>query len=401
MRANRILLLPLLMVILFLQGCWDAREIPQLAIVSSMGIDKSATDNQYHVSFQVVNPSEISAGITGAGGGRTTPVTVYSSHGKTIFEAIRNASITWPRQLFFSHTRIIIIGEELAREGIADLLDLFERMNETRLTSRVMIARESTAEEVLSTIAPIEKIPANAVNGRLKFTSMLLSQNMEIQVDDIIRALGTPGTEPVINGIRLIGNKEQGHKQKNVEQTEPQVHTEISGIAIFKDGKLKKWIDGMDARGVVRVQNKIKSSADVLDCKEKKDAISIELLRSTTKVKAQLRGGEPFIHIAVKQEGSLNEIMCGINLQRPEEIAKLEQQWSELVKEEVMGAVRAAQKEKCDVFGFSQALNRDNPDGWKKVAKKWDALFAECEVHVTVDSFIRHSGMRTKSYSVK
>ncbi|MWC31296.1 Ger(x)C family spore germination protein [Paenibacillus sp. MMS18-CY102] len=396
MFMRRAKLLLLLVSIGLLSGCWDVREMPQLAIVSSMGIDKSPAGNQYRVSFQVINPSEISAGITEGTGGRTTPITVYAGSGDTLFEAIRESSDLMPRQLFFSHTRIIVIGEQLAREGIEDIFDMFERFSETRLTSRVLIARGSSAEAVLSTLTPIERIPSNSINGKLKFTSKLLSENMEIQIDDVIRALSSTATEPVLNGVRLVGDINQGNKKRNVESTIPIVRSRISGIAMFKSGKLVRWLDGTDARGVVRIQNKMKSSVDMLPCMAEKNAIAIELLRANTKVKAAFHNGKPSFHISVKQEGSLNEVKCSINLQKPEEITKLESQWSELVKQEIKGAFSAAQKEKSDIFGLGETFNRQHPSQWKKINKEWSSLFAESEVNVTVDSFIRHSGMRIK-----
>ncbi|EFM12509.1 germination protein, Ger(x)C family [Paenibacillus curdlanolyticus YK9] len=393
-RLVRFLLL--LVGIGLLPGCWDVREMPQLAIVSAMGIDKAPTDNHYRVSFQVINPSEISAGITESGGGRTTPITVYAGSGDTLFEAIRESSGLMPRQLFFSHTRIIVIGEQLAREGIEDIFDMFERFSETRLTSRVLIARGSSAEAVLSTLTPIERIPSNALNGKLKFTSKLTSEQMEIQIDDVIRALSSTASEPIINGIRLLGNTALGSKKKNVEQAVPIVRSRISGIALFKNGKLTRWLDGKDARGVVLLQNKMKSSVDVLPCKAEKKAIAIELLRAKTEVKTAFRNGKPYFQISVKQEGSLNEVKCSINLKKPEEIAKLEKEWSELVKKEVIGSVQVAQKEQSDIFGLGETFNRQHPKQWKKIQKDWGNLFAESDVTVTVNSFIRHSGMRIK-----
>lgn len=49
----------LILCLLMLTGCWSRRELNELLIVLGIGVDWK--DGEYLVSFQVVNPSEISA----------------------------------------------------------------------------------------------------------------------------------------------------------------------------------------------------------------------------------------------------------------------------------------------------------------------------------------------------
>ncbi len=314
-----------------------------------------------------------------------------------MFSAIRNASKKVPRQLFFAHLQLVVIGEELAKHGIQDLFDFFERSKEPRLTTMVLVARGSEAKPIISTLTSLEKIPANSVAGKIKMSSILLSENFRIEIYEVLRGLVSQG-EPLINGVKLTGDPDKGMDKSNVEQTNPAAEVIIQGMAIFKNGKLKGWLDNGEARGTTWILNKMKSTIVELDCKKKKNSIGVEIIRSLTELHAEIKNGEPIIHIHVKEEGNLSEVQCPIDLSSVSVIGDLENEWEIKTKSEVMSAVKAAQNEKSDFLGFGDAVNRANPKLWEKIKKDWSEKFATCKVDVKVDAYIRRSGMRLKPY---
>jgi spore germination protein KC len=399
MKAKWILLFVLLVsIVLLLSSCWNRRELKDLSIVAAMGVDKVPKTNTFKVSFQIVNPGTVATGIVAGGGSQiATPVTVYTATGKNLFEAIRKASQKVPRQLFFAHLQLVIIGESFAKQGIKDLFDFFERSHEIRLTTMLLIARGSDAEPIVRVLTPLEKIPANGIAGSLKMTSKVWSENVRVELDDVIKPLQGEGS-PVISGVKIAGNPQAGNKSSNLGQTNVSTRMDIAGIALFKNGRLKRWLNGDEARGTLWIRNEMKSTIVDLDCKNKKDAVSIEIVRSYTKVKAIVQNGKPVFHIQIREEGNVSEVRCPLDLSKIEEIANLEKQLALKTKKEVMKAVKTVQSEKSDIFGFGDTLNRENPKAWKKMKKEWSKTFAESKIDVKVDAFIRRSGMRLKSY---
>lgn len=286
----------------------------------------------------------------------------------------------------------------MAREGLEEVFDLMERDPEPRMTTRVFIARDSDAETLLKTLTPIENIPANAILGKLKTTGKVFAENYEVEIDDVIRGLLTKGGGPVISGIKLTGDTQVGPNRLNIEQTDVPAELIVSGMGVFKEGKLVGWMEDGEARGVSWINNKMQSSIVNLDCEKKKDAIAIEILRSKTKVKAKIKGDQPIIRIDIHEIGAVGEAMCSIDLSKSEELRKLEKQWNEKVKGEVLEAVKKAQDLETDILGFGEAVERADPNAWKKMEKEWDGIFATCEVEVKVESRLRRSGEITKPY---
>lgn len=384
----------MMVCLLPLTGCWNYREMNELAIAIAMGVDKVQGRDEYNISFQVVNARDI-AGIKATG---RIPVNVYSGKGKTLLEAVRKTSQKVPRRINTQHMRVFVIGEALARKGIEEVFELMERDPEPRLTTRVFIARNSDAATILKTVTAVEAIPANAILGKLKITGRVLAESYETEMDDVIRGLMIKGGGPVISGIKLVGKGEAGEKISNVEQTEPPTDLYTSGMALFKKGKLVGWVKGDKARGVSWINNKMKSTIVNLDCETKKDAISIDIIRSNSKIKSEVKGEQPLIRIHIKEIGILGEALCPVDVGKSAEIRKLEQQWNEETERNVMAAVQTAQKLKTDVLGFGAAVERANPKAWKKMEKEWDRIFATCRVEVKVESTIRRTGMVSKPY---
>lgn len=361
----------------------------------ALGIDKEKGKAEYRVSYQVVNPTEIS-GQTGTG--RTTPVTVYSSSGATIFEALRNAAEVTPRQLMISHTNVIVIGEELAKEGIQGILDFFERDDEGRLTSNLLIARNVKAEEVLKTLTPIEKISALALKGKLETMNKKLSKGYNVELDEVIRGVLRKGGGPVVSGVQLIKSDQSGSKESAIKAATPATVIRINGLGIFKGGKLVGWLNGKAARGMAIINNELKGSAVSIDCKRNKKGLSIEVRRAKTKIRTSVRNNIPAIQLFIKQEGSIGQIFCAIDLKKSKEIRKLEKEWAQETKKEVQKTIAQAQKNQTDIFGFGEALERANKKEWKKIEGKWGDIFAKTAVEVHVETRIRRPGMRSIPY---
>lgn len=91
-------LIAIAVLVLPLGGCWNSRELNELAVVSGIGMDLVPETDEYRVTFQLVNPSSTSTS-TSPGSGKPA-VVVVSATDKTMFGALRRASKHVTRQLF-------------------------------------------------------------------------------------------------------------------------------------------------------------------------------------------------------------------------------------------------------------------------------------------------------------
>ncbi|WP_051541185.1 Ger(x)C family spore germination protein [Caldalkalibacillus mannanilyticus] len=137
----------IIFILLLLTSCWNRRELNELSIASAIGIDALEDQKGYQVSVQILNPSEVVEGM--GGGGYDTPVSLYTSTGETIHEAMRKMTKQVPNKVYLAHVRMVFLGEELAKQGIAKPLDFISRYRELRTDFYIAVTREVTAHQVL------------------------------------------------------------------------------------------------------------------------------------------------------------------------------------------------------------------------------------------------------------
>ncbi|MCZ0755894.1 Ger(x)C family spore germination protein [Anoxybacillus sp. J5B_2022] len=382
---------------MLLSGCWSKKELTDLAFVIAVGVDKK--DGKYVLTLQVVNPGNV-AGATQRGGGSSgLPVTLYTSTGDTLVEASRKASKKISRLTYYAHTNLVVIGEELARDGITEIFDAIERNPQFRTTASVIVARGRTAEELLSVLTPIDKIPANQIIKTLEMTEKVWGENLNVHAGEVIESLSLAGKEVVMSGFRLDGNRETGKKTKNVQSIDPYARLRAEALAVFKKGKLVSWMGGEEARGVLWILNKIHQTALNIGWKEKKEAVSYKVVRSKTEVTAKMSKGNPVISVVIEAEGDVGETLAPIDLTNPTQIATLEKKIRNEIQKEVQKAIRHAQREKSDIFGFGEIIHRTYPKEWKQMQRVWDEqYFPHLPISIKVDAFVRRTGLRNKPY---
>ncbi|WP_054637410.1 hypothetical protein [Thalassobacillus sp. C254] len=107
-----------LLLLAFLQtGCWDRLEVNDMALILATGINVVENGN-VEVSAEISLPSpqgstELMGGDQGGGIGTY----IESATGETVADAVSKMQQKVSRELFWGQSDIIVIGEELAKQG--------------------------------------------------------------------------------------------------------------------------------------------------------------------------------------------------------------------------------------------------------------------------------------------
>ncbi|MFN0223033.1 Ger(x)C family spore germination protein [Paenibacillus sp. KR2-11] len=389
MNLRRLLLAAVLVLsLLAVTGCWNRRELNELTIVFALGIDKA--EDGYLVSVQLVNAQEIASK---GGSGYATPITVYSSKGATVFEALRRMSTKLNRRMYLSHIRAVVIGEEVARQGVGDALDFLSRDHELRTDFFVLIARESRAEQILGALTPLEKIPANKMYSALQVMKENWAGETEITLDDLLSDMLSKGTNPVVTGIQLTGSTQRAMNKSNVGKTVTDTVLRYHGMAAFRDDRLAGWLTEEEAIGFNYVLRNLKSSIVNLRCPGGGGKVAMELTRIQSKIRASAQDGAPEITIRLETEANIGDVECPLKVMDIQTVPEIEQRLEEAIRGSIRAGVQASQKRlKTDIFGFGNAVHRDQPKIWKQVQTRWESVMPGVPVEVEVDAKLRRVG---------
>lgn len=382
-----------MLCLLMLTGCWSRRELNELLIVLGIGIDWE--DGHYLVSYQVVNPSEIS---NQQKRGDRPPSTLFQGRGRTLFEAARSVTTEAPRKVYLGHLQIYVIGEEAARRGINELIDVASRDNETRMDFNIIIAKGSKAEDILKLYTPLEKLPSYSMQQSLQTSEKNWAPTIAVTLDEVITGLSSQGTELALTGIRIIGSPEVGETKQNVEKFMPPSRFRYSGIAAFKNDKLLGWLNERESRGYTDITNNLDSTTIAIPCGEQR-YLGVEVTSSDSKIKTKVVDGNPKVEVSIRTEANIVERSCtDVDLSKPETIKEVEKKTKQIIKTNVEDAVARAKEMKSDIFGFGTQMQKEHPAFWNKVKDQWrDEYFPRLKVDYKIEIFIRNTGTAINS----
>lgn len=378
--SNKILLFIIFITLTFgNSACWDRQELDSLAIVFGLGIDKAASPEEIKMTAQIVKPGEIKGTSEGQSGGRS--YINLSTTSDTSFRTIRNFTFQSSRKLFWSHNTIIIFGEDLAKEGLEKYIDFFLRDPEVRRTVWILIAK-GPAGTILEADPTLEKIPASDI-GKLIEDRKVTSQVAGVNLHEFASRLFSKTTAPVAPLIDIT----EENKQKIAK---------IIGTAVFKKGQMVGTLNKSETRGLLWVLDEVGSGIIVVNAPKSGEKVSLEIIRSSTKIIPEIKNGTLHITIKIKEEGNLGEQMAPEDLTDPILFSSLEKRQAEAIKKEVLSAWEKARQYNTDIFGFGEAVHKKYPKQWEEIEDEWDDYFPEIKLSLEVEAKLRRSGMTTK-----
>lgn len=376
-------------------GCWNRRELNDIAIVAAIGIDKR--ENGYLVTIQAVDPGEV-ASRRGASG--RPPVTTYYATGTSVIEAVRKMTTLTPRKPYFAHLRILVIGEEMARSGIADILDVFSRDQEARTDFYIVAANGQEAREVLNVLTPLEKIPAGKMYKSLEVSEKSWAPTVAVQLDELLRTLVDKGRDPVLTGIQTWGHQAAKSAGTNSGKMHAPLDLNYRGIGVLKGDKLVGWLNLNESKGFSDITNRLQSTVIETDCPSG-GKITLEIIRSKSKIKGTLRDDRPEIDVYTKAEANVAEVSCRMKLMELGSIAELERKAEDVMKSNAEQAVAKAKRLGSDIFGFGEAVHRANPRYWNRVKDDWDKHFKQIPVRLHIHVQIKRVGTVGDSFMLQ
>ncbi|WP_372632176.1 Ger(x)C family spore germination protein [Cohnella sp.] len=391
---RQIVLGMLILVLTVNAGCWNRRELNEIAIGVAMGFDKSG--DKYRITSQVVDPGEVAAKEGGTG---HTPVITYHATADTLFEALRKMTTMSPRKIYSSHVRMVVIGEELARDGIERFLDFLTRDHELRADYFFVVAKGTTAENVLKTFTSLDKIPANELFDSLKTSEKAWAPTSSVTLHDLISDLVSKGKHPVLTGLKVKGSQKTGESKENVERIDTPTRLQYSGLGVFKKDKLIGWLNEEESKGYNYVMGNVRSTVGDVRCPQGGKVV-MEIIRSKVDRKGKVTNGKPEVDVDIRLEANVGEVECrNLDLTQTSTINELEEKSEQIIKEFIEKTIKKAQKKyKADIFGFGEAIRRADPHFWRTVEKTWDQEFVELPVNIKIDHKIRRTGTVGQSF---
>ena len=348
----------ILFLILLLTGCYDKKELNEIAIMTATEINK--INNEFIVNVQVVNPQSPD---------KTTnvqaPFIMYQGTGKTIHEAYRNIKKQSSRFLYPNHMEILIINEKLAKEDINQIIDFYLRIPDIRTEFNVLIGKN---DNILNITSPIDDISATSILNTMETNNKYLGVTNLITFNEFANMAINKNLEIILPSIKITEINDKSDTTENTESTTINSLYELDTLAIFKDNKLQGYLTKQESIVYNVIKNKTKIVLINYEC-EKDKYITIE----ATDIKSNINIKNNEINITMKMSGNINENMCNIKLTEEKNIKKLQTNLEDYIKKITNENINNIRKEyNTDIFGFLDIIYKTNYKMYKEIKDNWN-----------------------------
>ncbi len=372
------------MLILFylttLSGCWNYREIEEMSIVAGLAIDRSQ-DNQYLMTVEI-------AETQGGQEAKTISKTISGS-GDTLFETIRNLISLSGKRLYWAHTKILILSQDISKDDIIKILDWLNRDAETRADIYILVSREKTAKELLENRGATNEVVSFQLEDVMR-NEKSLAKFPAVQIADFIIDLAGAGISPIAPAIGLV---------KSDSKQSPQ----IIGSALFAERNMTGILNGEETKYLLFVRDKIKGGLLVEDeiGPEGDIKVTLEIFKSKTKVKPVLNNDEVEMVINIETDVAIDEIQGTADFMVESGRAALEKDTEQKLNEQIESLIEKVQSEyDSDIFGFGAKIKQDMPEEWRNLESDWKNGFKTIKVTVNSMIKIKNSGQLYKPLPV-
>ena len=353
----------ILLLLFLLTGCWNYQELNSIAISTAIGVDKN-DDGKYEVSTMIANSRKEQSSSKES----ESQSIIFTGVGNTISEAFKDIDLYNPRRNYIGHVSVVVISDEVAKNGLNDILDFSARNPESTKRFQMVIAKNCKAKDILKILTPLETFSAQNISNNLKYSRDSQATSTAILYSDFIYNLLEKGMNPILPSVILKGDKKDGAKDESLQQTIPDAFIKINNLALFKDYKLVGFANANESRGI----NLLKSTIEQLTVNIKMDNkyITFKLLDSKTKSKIKFND-KPIINVEIKGIATLVEDNSNHSLTDQKVMKEIEKKINKKIEELANQGLEIAKKNNTDVFGYGNLIYKNYPNYFKKF-KDWD-----------------------------
>jgi germination protein, Ger(x)C family len=342
----------ILTLFIFTSGCWNYQELSKYAIVTGMVID--IKDDEYIVSVLVSNTEKLNDS--------KSEISILTGKGTTVFSALNDANLKSPKELYINHLSVVLVSENLARNGISDVLDYLLRNKQEHQNFYILIVKDSLVDDELTIISPLAEYSDRNVKLIIENSKQLKGKINKGNFNELIKDYIEPGINIMLSSIFI----------------ENEVVSKLDTFGLFKNDKLVDWASKEESIGINLLTNNISYFYINTPCNGGYATTVIDHYKVDYIVEKSR------IIINTFTEGYLSEITCNINLNNKNSLKNLEQATGNEIEQYMFLAISKAKNLKTDTFGFGKMIYKEYPTYFKSI-ENWNEEFINLKFEININ----------------
>lgn len=392
--CRRLLMITVLVIVTALiSGCWDRKEIENRGYVLGVAIDRAMVESgkrknelnyapqaagqrKYRVTVELpkFRKSEGSKEISSA-----QQHLIWSGEGESMLAITRAINTKTYFGMFFEDIQSMVISEDVAREGIGDIIDFFLRDAEVRRKVKLFVT-PGRAEDILKAKLQVEEANSTFIAKLTRNVDRSPYFAGQAELGKIVEDI--KGKRSFVMPIVMVEEKEVKLARAAVFDKRQRMVGELDEFEVIGSKMLRKTLK----QGVVTVPNPA----------DPQKIATFELYETDVKVTPHLEGDNLRFTLDAKFIGTLgeNEEIKQDALD-PLFISALEQAISDEYTSLVTKSYKKQQQLKAEVCGLGKLVYNKYPQYWKANKDRWEEeIFPETPIDIKISVTVRRPVLR-------
>ena len=321
----------LIIIIIFLTGCYNYTEINDLAFISSIGIDYDKANEKFIVTYEILNDNSTKEG-------KINKSYTISAEGKNITDAFNNTSLKVNNKPYFYHLKIIAIDENIAKKHTKDIVDYILRNPDVKNEFFFILIKNAKAKDILDKSNEIDPDIGNKIFKMIKSNE---EQN-NISIDQNFEATTKFFTSKISNA--LINTFTINDKQEIIEL----------GLSAFKGYEYVKTLTNEESA----LFNLIIKGKASLTLNKKVDDKIIAINIYSGKGKIEIKNDIVIYNIFALGEIKVNT--TNINLKDEETYKYLNEDFKKILNEKLLKFIEELKNDNLDILEVNNLYYEKN-----------------------------------------
>lgn len=340
-------ILIIILTLLLCTGCFDYKEINDLAIINAIGVDYE--DDEYIITLEILN-DQIDKD--------SSKITSYTKvgHGKNLTSAIENAADKLSKQLIFNHIKLMILSKSIIEEKFENIIDLFLRNTYFRENFYVISATKNKPETLLNHTTNEAPIASTAITDTLESIRYSSNTNVLKKFDEMVEEVITYGIDTCFSNITLKDNE-----------------FIVDGMSIFNNYSYKSNLNNE----YVKIYNLLTDNFDRPTYTINYDNLSFTTAINNGKINAEIKSGT--INVTGNLMGRIIDNDPKYNIRDPKNLERIDNDFTNLLNKKISEFIKVLQDNNSDILGITRNYYKKtrtkDKDYWLKLDIKSNIKF--------------------------
>lgn len=340
-------ILIIILTLFLCTGCFDYKEINDLAIINAIGVDYE--NDEYVITLEILN-DQIDKD--------SSKITSYTKvgHGKTLTSAIENAADKLSKQLIFNHIKLMILSKSIIEEKFENIIDLFLRNTYFRENFYVISATKNKPETLLNHTTNEAPIASTAITDTLESISYSSNTNVLKKFDEMVEEVITYGIDTCFSNITLKDNE-----------------FIVDGMSIFNNYSYKSNLNNE----YVKIYNLLTDNFDRPTYTINYDNLSFTTAINNGKINTEIKSGT--INVTGNLMGRIIDNGPEFNIRDPKNLERIDNDFTNLLNKKIPEFIKVLQDNNSDILGITKNYYKKtrtkDKDYWLKLDIKSNIKF--------------------------